>query len=123
MTAELDRTSPLFQEPENNLYTAQNLRVPWIDARSKTDLCEVTAEAWHALQDSNDPPTCLRQARNLVAVHDDDGTPAIAQMGPDEVRWWLANAAKWYVYDKNGDHVLTRPPMDVARAVIASVRD
>lgn len=85
------------------------------------DLREVSEQAIAALKQANDKRPYLFLRGGPVRIEpDDDGQMITRELTPDRLRHEMARVARWYKLDKDGDEVPAKPPLDVARDVLAS---
>ena len=91
---------------------------PEINAKQQ-DLEVVSAEAWQALRDSNEPPDLFSYGDvpiRIVPRGEDDVATEILSV--DKFRYELARRAVWYVNTSNGRGT-AKPPLDVVRDMLA----
>jgi hypothetical protein len=99
--------------------------LPTIEAK-EGDLSVVTAQAWEAIQQANEPtPQFFRYGGGMIRLErDDDGQVFPAELTADRMRHALARIAVWYVLNKNedGEEMVqrVRPPADVSRDILAT---
>ena len=92
---------------------------PAIDA-SNRDLERVTAQAWEALLQANQPPHYFLHGNRPVRVaSDDSGARVCQELTPDRLRHALARVASWFT-PRGGAREPASPPMGVVRDMLAS---
>lgn len=95
------------------LSTPKNLLA--IDFGLIKDLPTLTAAAWRALFDANEPPRYFKRGEMLVRIEEDEEYLVTAELTPDRMRHTLARVALWY---KKG--MEDKPPKDVVADVLAT---
>jgi hypothetical protein len=109
-----------FEENGHPVEPDDNHELITIDAGNE-NLAEVTAQAWQALQATNNPPTLFRYGALPSRIErDDDGAPILRPMTNDRMRHRLARAANWFKVDRKGNEIPAAPPMAVVRDVLAT---
>ncbi len=92
---------------------------PGIDA-GNLSLPDVTAQAWAALVDNNDPAHLFRYAGQVVRLElDEDSRLVVRALSPERLRHELARAARWYTIKRSAE-VDALPPLHVVQDMLAS---
>lgn len=95
-------------------------RLPQINIGDR-DLRILTDRIWKALLWANDPPYLFRAAGELCRIETDDkGEIAVRPLSLDRLRHEMARVAEWYFIDKEGELRVAKPPLDVAKDVLAT---
>ncbi len=91
---------------------------PDIDADCH-DLQVITAHAWTAIRQANDPPTIFRREGAAVRLeHGDEGEPIIRELNFNRMRHFMARAARWMQVGRD-QMMPVVPPRDVVNDVLA----
>jgi phage/plasmid primase-like uncharacterized protein len=87
------------------------------------DLEKITAAAWQAVQQSNNPDRLFRYGGNPCRIErDDEGNPVTRTLDHDRMRYELARCIEWYKNVGDGDdstEIPAYPPKDVVRDVLS----
>ncbi len=86
------------------------------------DLDKLSARAWTALAEANDPPTLFRRSNKPVRVEriDDSNTVIIRDLDDTLLRHHADDAIRWWTRNRKGEEVATKPPIDVIRDMRAN---
>ena len=110
-----------MSEDNPRLPTAANRPVrlvrPEINA-GQQDLAIVSAEAWQALKDANDPPCLFVHGDVPVRIVPRDDDVALEALTVDRMRHELARVASWYRNTIQG-RTPAKPPVDVVKDMLA----
>ncbi len=97
--------------------------LPGIDAGSE-DLPAVSAKAWGALEQANQPPRLFRFGGDPVRVQNDDhGAPFICPLDSDRLRGEVARAANWFQRLTRNHQTFEKPalpPVPVVKDMLAA---
>jgi len=108
--------APDYVPPEATEDEHDNL--PQIDA-GDMNLPRVTAAAWEALQNMNEPPYLFRYGGLPARLKQDDtDRPALQVLNESGLRHVLARVAEWFAVRKTGSQPAL-PPMHVVRDMLA----
>ena len=86
------------------------------------DLEKITAEAWRAVQEANNPKRLFRYGGNPCRIErDDEGSPVTRTLNQDRMRFELARCVEWYKNVGKGDdssEIPAYPPKEVVTDVL-----